>query len=140
MIPTRGFPMTAPPVLAYIYDRCATANKAPLDLRLAACAEHLAERGWSAAGRFIDYGDHALTSDTRPAYDLMLKAMTEDAGRERVCLLFDWGRLSHDVGHRQEFTHAALGVGAWLATVHGEAVRIGAVSNGRLTGAPLALA
>lgn len=133
-------PPAPPPVLAYIYDRCATANQAHLDLRLAACTEHLVERGWTAAGRFIDYGDNALTSDIRPAYDLMLRAMAEDAGRERVCLVFDWGRLSHDVGHRQEFVHAALGVGAWLATVHGESVRIGAVPDGRLTDAPLALA
>jgi len=124
------------PTLAYVYDRCATSNQSMLDLRLIACTEHLVERGWDPAGQFVDHGDDALTHDSRPAFDKMLRAMTEAAGRERVCLVYDWGRLSHDVDHRQEFTHAALGAGAWLTTVDGEAVRLGAVPDGRLTGAP----
>ncbi|MFE5037133.1 recombinase family protein [Streptomyces sp. NPDC056683] len=126
-------------VLAYVYDRCATTNTAMLDLRLAACVEHLVERGWEPAGQFIDRGDDALTNN-RPAFDGMLRAMTKAAGRERVCLVFDWGRLSHDPDHRQEFTHAALGAGAWLAAVDGDSVRLGAVRDGRLTNAPQVIA
>ncbi|MDO0927288.1 recombinase family protein [Streptomyces sp. TG1A-8] len=132
--------MTAPPVLAFVYDRCATTNRAMLELRLAACTEHLVEHGWDSAGQFVDRGDDALTNDTRPQFDEMLRTITQAAGRERVCLMFDWGRLSHDVGHRQDFTHAALGAGAWLATVNGESVRMGAVPDGRLTGAPQVIA
>ncbi|MFG3287239.1 recombinase family protein [Streptomyces sp. NPDC048179] len=128
-----------PPVLAYVYDRCATTNTAMLELRLAACVEHLVERGWGPAGQFIDRGDDALTNK-RPAFDDMLRAMTEDAGRERVCLVYDWGRLSHDRDHQQEFTHSVLGAGGWLATVAGESVRVGIVPDGRLTGAPQVIA
>ena len=132
--------MSAPPVLAFIYDRCVTSNPALLDLRLIACTEHLAERGWDGGGRFVDFGDNALSNAARPAFDDMLRAMTQAADRERVCLVYDWGRLSHDATHRQEFTHAVLGAGAWLATVDGEAVRMGGVPDGRLTGAPQVIA
>lgn len=132
--------MNAPPVLAFVHDRCVTENRAMLELRLAACTEYFVERGWDSAGQFIDRGDDALTNDTRPQFDAMLRAMTEAAGRERVCLVFDWGRLSHDAMHRQEFTHAALGAGAWLTTVGAESVRMGAVPDGRLTSATQVIA
>ncbi|MFF5020252.1 recombinase family protein [Streptomyces sp. NPDC001165] len=129
--------LAAPPPLAFTYDRCVTSNPAMLDMRLQACAEHLAEQGWSDGGQFVDHGDDALTHDTRPAFDELLRAMVADSGRERVCLVYNWGRLSHDAVRRQEFTHSVLGAGGWLATITGEAVRIGAVPHGRLTLAPV---
>ena len=129
--------MTAPPPLAYIYARCVTSNPALLDLRLSACTEYLAEQGWHGAGRFVDFGDDALTKGPRPEFDAMLRAMREAAGRERVCLVYDWGRLSHDLDHRQKFTDAVLATGAWLTTVGGQTVRAGAVPDGRLTAGPV---
>ncbi|MEU9925129.1 recombinase family protein [Streptomyces griseoluteus] len=129
--------MTAPPVLAFIYDRCATSNQAMLDLRLAACTEHLAERGWDVGGQYVDNGNDALTDNARPAFDRMLRGMAEVTGRDRVCLVYDWGRLSHDSSHRQEFAHAVLGAGGWLSTIDGESVRFGATPTGRLTAGPV---
>jgi DNA invertase Pin-like site-specific DNA recombinase len=128
--------MTTPPPLAFVYDRCVTSNPVMLDARLTCCTQRLIERGWDPAGQFIDRGDEALTSDARPAFERMLRAMTEAVGRKRVCLVYDLGRLSHDAEHRQQFVHAALGAGAWLATIDGESVGVGAVPDGRLTSVP----
>ncbi|MFD8263115.1 recombinase family protein [Streptomyces griseoluteus] len=122
--------------LAFVYDRCLTANRSVLDLRLAVCTEYLAERGWTVGGRFVDFGDHALTDVHRPAFDEMLRAMVEASGRERVCLLHDWGRLSHTAGDRRGLASAVLGVGAWLSTVDGDSVGPGALPTGRVTAAP----
>lgn len=140
MTSASGVYPTAPPVLAFVYDRCATLNRAMLELRLVACTEHLVKRGWDPVGQFVDYGDDALANDDRPRFGEMLRAMTRAAGRERVCLVFDWGRLSHDVDRRQEFTHAALDAGAWLTTVDGQSVRMGAVPNGRFMSVPQVIA
>jgi hypothetical protein len=128
---------TAPPPLAFLYDRCLTSNAAMLELRCTALAEYVEERGWAQAGYFVDYGDAALTNDNRPAFDELLRTMGRATGLERVCLVYDWGRLSHDADHRQEFTRRALGAGGWLETIGGETVTIGAVPDGRLTGAPV---
>ncbi|MFJ3339376.1 recombinase family protein [Streptomyces sp. NPDC086766] len=127
---------TAPPK-AYIYDRCVTDSRATLELRLAALGEYVTERGWQDGGRFVDYGDDALTSDARPQFDELLHAVHEASGEDRVCLVFDWGRLSHDADHRQDFARRVLGAGAWLATVGGDSIRLSAVSTGRLTDGPV---
>ncbi|MGW1157759.1 recombinase family protein [Streptomyces sp. NPDC002519] len=131
--------MTAPP-LAYIYDRCATSNTAVLSLRLAALGEYVQERGWHLGGTFVDHGDDALTSDRRPEFESLVCTIREAPDSDRVCLLYDWGRLSHDVDHRQEFVHRVLGAGGWLANLSGETVRVNAVPDGRLTGAPQVIA
>jgi hypothetical protein len=126
------------PPLAYIYDRCATDNRAYLDLRMAALGEYVTERGWDRGGFFIDYGDDALIRGSRPEFDALVSALeSAPPGVERLCLVFDWGRLSHDVDHRQAFTRRVLGAGAWLETIDGESARIGAVPDGRLTSGPV---
>ncbi|MGI5143715.1 MULTISPECIES: recombinase family protein [unclassified Streptomyces] len=123
--------------LAFVYDRCATTNLAMLELRLAALAEYVEERHWRLGGRFVDYGDDALIRDMRPQFEQLLAAIESHPGQERLCLVFNWGRLSHDVEHRQTFTHRVLGVGGWLETLDGESARIGSVPDGRLTCGPV---
>jgi DNA invertase Pin-like site-specific DNA recombinase len=131
---------TAPPPLAFLYDRCLTENAAMLELRCTALAEYVEERGWAQAGVFVDYGDAAMTNDRRPSFEELLRSMARATDVDRVCLVYDWGRLSHDAGHRQVFTRRVLGAGGWLASLNGETVRIGAVPDGRLTSAPQAIA
>ncbi|MGI5380741.1 hypothetical protein ACQEV2_42470 [Streptomyces sp. CA-251387] len=80
--------MSSAPPLAYIYDRCATANPAMMELRLRACSEYVEEQGWGWGGWFVDKGDDPLTSDRRPALDNLvhsIQAVSPDT--ERVCLL-----------------------------------------------------
>lgn len=125
---------TAPP-MAYIYDRCVTDNTSMLDLRLQACAEYVTEQGWGWGGWFVDKGDDALTNDRRPAFDTMVNVMRAATG-PRVCLLVDWGRLSHDTQQQRTFAHAVLMTGGWLQTTCGEMVRPDGTRNGRLTAAP----
>jgi DNA invertase Pin-like site-specific DNA recombinase len=125
---------TAPP-LAYIYDRCVTDNTAMMELRLRACGEYVAEQGWRWGGWFVDKGDDALTNERRPGFDNMLNAMGAATG-ERVCLLYDWGRLSHDAQQQRTFAHRVLLTGGWLQTTGGDMVRSDGSRNGRLTAAP----
>jgi DNA invertase Pin-like site-specific DNA recombinase len=124
--------------MAYIYDRCVTDSLVNLELRLSALGEYVTERGWTYGGRFVDYGDAALTTDHRPEFEALLRAVEGvGPGVERLCLVFSWGRLSHDTGHRQDFVRRILGAGAWLETIDGECARLGAVPDGRLTAGPV---
>ncbi|MBC2869790.1 hypothetical protein [Streptomyces mexicanus] len=129
--------MRAAPPLAYIYDRCATANLAMLEMRLSLVDEYVTERGWCSGGRFIDYGDDALTNDRRPQFDALVREMEAAPARaDRLCLLYDWGRLSHDSEHRQVFARRVLVAGGRLETIEGEVVMTGDL-NGRLTSGPV---
>lgn len=128
--------MNSAPPLAYIYDRCATTNTAMIELRLRACAEYVEEQGWGWGGWWVDKDDAALTNDDRPAFDSLVRSMDASPGTPRVCLVADWGRLSHDTEHRQVFARRIFLAGGWLATVGGESVRSGEVPNGRLNDAP----
>ncbi|MFJ5841882.1 hypothetical protein ACIQGO_34940 [Streptomyces shenzhenensis] len=127
--------MSAAPPLAYIYDRCATDNRVVLDLRLHALGEYVKERGWGWGGSWVDEGDRALISDDRPAFDTLVRSMEASLGRERVCLVYDWGRLCHDRIHRQVFARRILLAGGWLSTISGDIVRHGAI-EGSLTTTP----
>jgi len=129
----------ASPPLAYVYDRCATANLAMLEMRLSAIDEYVTERGWSLADRYVDYGDDALTNpDRRPQFDALIREMGEAPSRaERLCLLYDWGRLSHAAEHRQVFARRVLMAGGRLETIEGEAVRMTDNLAGRLTSRPV---
>ncbi|MEU1599923.1 recombinase family protein [Streptomyces sp. NPDC005708] len=126
------------PPLAYVYDRCVTDSLVNLELRLSALGEYATERRWGWGGWFVDYGDAALTANDRPEFEAMLRAIeSAGPGVERLCLVHNWGRLSHDTGHRQTFTRRILTAGAWLETIDGESARIGAAPDGRLTSGPV---
>ena len=106
--------------LAFIYDRHVTVIEDELDRRLNACMAYLSEHGWDFAGQWIDRGDHALTDDHRPEFDALLRAITAAGDRPRVCLIHDWGRLSHDMATRGLMTRRVLLLGGWVETCRGE--------------------
>lgn len=132
--------MSAAPPLAYVYDRCVTPNPAMLELRLATCAEYVTEQGWEWGGQWVDKGDDALTSDRRPAFDALVCSMQSTPAVPRVCLVYDWGRLSHSREQQRAFARRVLVAGGWLATIGGETTRIDAIPDGRLTTAPQVVA
>jgi DNA invertase Pin-like site-specific DNA recombinase len=83
---------SAPP-LAFVYDRFATANKVILRLRLETCAQYAETQSWQIGGWFVDEGDDALTTDTRPAFDAMCNTIRAAyADTPRVCLVYDCQR------------------------------------------------
>lgn len=113
-----------PQPIVYVYDRHAhdreTAdNVLELQKRLEVCAEYAVERGWAFGGWSVDKGDDALT-DRRPAFDTLLRTMQAAAGRPRVCLVHDWGRLSHDRDAREQMIRRVLLAGGWVETCDGE--------------------
>jgi hypothetical protein len=124
--------------LAFIYDRRATSQRELLEARLQACVEYSGARGWGLAGKWVDEGDHALV-DRRPAFDLLLGAM-RDAGGDcpRVCLVFGWGRLSHQQGVRGAMTRRVLSIGGWVETTSGDRRMGDRTSSGRLSSGPIA--
>lgn len=108
--------------LAFVYDRHASPTEAVLQLRLEYCKLRATEVGWDVAGQFIDRGDDALGDDHRPAFDRMLGAMREQAktGRQVVCLVSDWYRLSRLPEPEAEFRARVTTVGGFTATAVGE--------------------
>ncbi len=127
---------TTQPPLAFIYDRHASRTLAVLLLRLTACQEYAEEQGWEIAGKWYDHGDHALLDDHRTKFDRMLNALqvAHRSGREVVCLVFDWDRLSRDDGNRRVFVRKVTFTGGWVETITGETSK---GTSGRLTKAPL---
>ncbi len=126
--------------LAFIYDRHVTQTEVILELRLKACARYVSEHGWGFGGWWIDKGDCALTDDHRPAYDTLLRTMqAADASRPRVCLIYDWARLSRDMKARGLLTRRVLLLGGWVETCSGERRAPGdsGRSPGRLTSGPI---
>lgn len=87
-------------VQTVIYDRLATPSRAYLEVRLEACREYAAERGWNVAAEHVDTGDAALRDLSRPGLDAALadvrKAADEPTTGRAVLLVHNHGRLSHD--------------------------------------------
>ncbi|MCQ4041617.1 recombinase family protein [Streptantibioticus rubrisoli] len=106
--------------LAFIYDRCATKSTAELERRLEACGEYVTAHGWGFGGWWRDNGDYALTNDRRPAFDTLLRTMRAAGNDPRVCLVYDWDRLSRDTRVRRVMTRRVLLLGGWVETCRGE--------------------
>lgn len=118
--------MTQPrdlPVLALIYDRHATPDRAALDARLAACREYAAGRKWETADEpWIDEGLHALSDERRPAFDRLMIRLAEVAvtGRAVVVLVHDRERLSRAGSKQDHMRHRVALAGGWTETAGGE--------------------
>ncbi|AEW96095.1 MULTISPECIES: recombinase family protein [Streptomycetaceae] len=108
------------PTLAFVYDRCCTSDTTELERRLKACGEYVVAQGWGFGGWWRDTGDQALVNDHRPAFDTLLRTMRAAEGCQRVCLVYDWHRLSHDLGKRTILVRRLLGLGATVETCFGE--------------------
>lgn len=110
--------------IVYVYDRHAydreTAdNVVELQKRLEGCAKYAAERGWDFGGWWLDKGDDAL-ADRRPAFDALLRTAQAAGDRPRICLVHDWGRLSHDREARERMIRRVLLAGGSAETCDGE--------------------
>ncbi|MEV6425770.1 hypothetical protein [Streptomyces sp. NPDC051662] len=111
---------TAPPPLAFIYDRHATEHRAPLDLRLDGCRNWAALHGWAIAGIWLDLGDAALTDGHRRQFDGLCGAMALYAGnREVLCLVHTWDRLTR-TDACPEYQRKVAAAGGYTATCLGE--------------------
>ncbi|MDF2261423.1 recombinase family protein [Streptantibioticus ferralitis] len=125
--------------LAFIYDRCATQDTTELERRLNACGEYVIAQGWGFGGWWRDSGDHALVNDHRPAFDTLLRTMRAAGTGQRVCLIYDWDRLTRDPTVRGVMTRRVLLLGGWVETCEGEKRTAGGEDSqkGRLTQAPM---
>ncbi|WP_269859575.1 recombinase family protein [Streptomyces sp. RPT161] len=126
--------------MAFIYDRCATQNTFVLELRLRECAKYTSEHGWGFGGWWVDEGDDALTDDHRPGFDGLERAVRQAGDRPKVCLVFDWARLSNDDWNRRIFARRVMLAGGWVETVRGETTKPSDAQRGLLTGAPQVIA
>lgn len=83
--------------LAFVYDRHATSSPDALNTRLETVRAYIAAQGMAIGGWFVDTGDDALSAAGRPAFDALCNTMANtDGGADKVCLVHDWTRLSHD--------------------------------------------
>jgi hypothetical protein len=114
------------PVLAFVYDRQFTPRLGPGTLRLEHCEEYAAETGMQVAGTWVDTGDHALSDTHRPRFDAMVSILRSSRieGRSVVCLVADWGRLSHDAGRQAAFRYRIATAGGYTVTAQGEDDRL----------------
>lgn len=114
-------PSTAGNVVAVIYDRLAAPSRAWLNMRLEACREYAAERGWTVAAEHIDTGNDALHDRSRPGVDEALKdvqkAANDAASDQAVLLVFNFGRLSHDAMNLAMWRYRVDLAGGTVATV-----------------------
>lgn len=122
-----------PPPLAFIYDRRFSPTVAILDLRLEACREYAAEMQWDVAGTWVDEDDDAMSDTRRPQFRKMIDAMRDAAGTGRnvVCLIADWDRLTRNVHQSAVFRRDIASTGGYTATSTGEDDRPGS-STGHL--------
>nr|WSZ99595.1 recombinase family protein [Streptomyces sp. NBC_00857] len=106
--------------LAFIYDRHATErSRGMLDLRLEGCRNWAALQRWDVAGAWVDLGDHALTDDHRPQFDVLCTAMTLHAAeRTAICLIHNWERLTRN--NRATYQRRVAAAGGYTATAFGE--------------------
>jgi len=114
--------VSSEPPLAFLYDRHASPTVAILLLRLQSCRMRAEELGWQVADEFVDEGDDALEDAHRPKFDTMLTAMRAEAtaGRQVVCLVSDWYRLSRDPETEKAFRARITTAGGYTATATGE--------------------
>ncbi|MFF2807676.1 recombinase family protein [Streptomyces sp. NPDC058000] len=113
--------MTAPmPPLTFIYDRSASRSRRQLHMRLEGCRHYADGMGWAIAGRWIDLGEHALTTH-RPQLAALLTAMqTEADHREVLCLVHTWERLATDTTHRLLLQQRVIAAGGRTVTTFDE--------------------
>ncbi|MEU1630376.1 recombinase family protein [Streptomyces sp. NPDC020096] len=115
--------MTAPsgPPQAFIYDRRSTPTLGVLLARLMVCREYAAERGWELVGEWVDEDDNALT-DRRPEFDRLIGKMlgAHRDGREVICLVNDFDRLSHNQEIQTRFIKRVHLAGGWVETIVGD--------------------
>lgn len=121
--------------LAFLYDRRDTPTRAVTLVRIETCRQYADAQGWDVAGDWIDEGEAALT-DRRPEFDILISKMlgAHRGGREVVCLVTDFGRLSSNPETRARFVKRVHLVGGRIETIAGERSDD---RTGRLTGAPL---
>ncbi|BDH15790.1 recombinase family protein [Streptomyces hygroscopicus] len=109
--------------MAFVYDRCASRSLRQLEMRMVGCDGYADRRGWVLAGRWIDLGEAALTTQ-RPQLGALLEAMRKEAGRRAVlCLVHNWGRLSADDTLRLVLQARMVEAGGWTETTFGESDR-----------------
>lgn len=107
--------------LAYVYDRRVGLDSALLNRRLKECARYVTRHGWGFGGWWVDVGNDALNARSRPAFTALLNCVSDaDPSVPRVCLIHDWGRLSHSLEDVDLFTGQVLALGAWVETCSGE--------------------
>lgn len=109
-------------LLAFIYDRHATSSTDALNARLDHVRAYIKAQGWAVGGWFTDIGDDALSATARPALDSLCNAManTDSEGADTVCLVHDWGRLSHDLPTRISLLRRVRLAGGQTRTAQGE--------------------
>ncbi|MFI2029126.1 recombinase family protein [Streptomyces buecherae] len=114
--------LTEAPALAFIYDREVTSHDERLTERLAACRAYADRMGWHVAGAWVDRGDTALHAGRRPLWRGMVAAMEDRAGGDGrvVCLVADWGRISHDPADSVDLRQMVSRAGGVVVTVTGE--------------------
>lgn len=107
--------------LAFVYDRCSARwSQRHLDMRLMGCHAYADRKGWGLAGRWLDLGDNALSTD-RPQLGILIDVMREAAPRRTVlCLVHNWGRLSADPVERLVLQKRIARAGGRAATTFGE--------------------
>lgn len=107
-------------------------------LRVGACREYAEGMGWDIAGQWVDDGDNALTGDHRPEFLRMLAKLlgAHRGGRDVVCVVCDWDRLSRDREQCQKFARQVISAGGWIETIAGETTKREDQRRGLLTAAP----
>ncbi|MEU9791965.1 recombinase family protein [Streptomyces sparsogenes] len=124
------------PTLAFIYDREATAQTDSLNRRIGTCRAYAAKMKWEVAGQWVDRGDVALT-DRRPHWRGMVAAMeAQGQGRKIVCLVADWGRISHNDEESARLRRLVSLAGGVCVTARGEDDSGMGASRGRLSSPP----
>lgn len=124
------------PTLAFIYDREATSQTDSLNRRIAVCRAYAATMKWNVVGQWVDRGDAALT-DRRPHWRGMVAAMeAQGQGRRIVCLVADWGRISHNDEESARLRRLVGLAGGVCVTASGEDDSGEGVGRGRLTSPP----
>jgi hypothetical protein len=110
------------PVLAFIYDRRTSPTIGVLNMRLGFCRLRAEEQGWEVAGEWVDQGDSAFADGHRLAFDQMLMAIRDatSRGREALCLVSEWHRLSHNEDVESAFRARVAAAGGYTATAAGE--------------------
>ncbi|MEU9792692.1 recombinase family protein [Streptomyces sparsogenes] len=122
--------------LAFIYDREATAQTDSLNRRIATCRAYATKMKWEVTGQWVDRGDVALT-DRRPHWRGMVAAMqAQGQGRKIVCLVADWGRISHNDEESARLRRLVSLAGGVCVTARGEDDSGEGASRGRLTSPP----
>jgi len=119
--------------VVYVYDRHTTPNADALRRRLEACSAYARDQGWDIGGWWVDKGDDALSSDTRPALDMLLRTMGDARdGTPRMLLIYDWDRLHSSSTVQAKYRYHVAEAGGVTVTTFGGNDSI-SPSRGRLS-------